>query len=259
MTTAEAPFTPPGSCSTTWIGTDAGVSVGVECSSGTLIDDKNCFPSTTTACPFSWTAVRTAGSITTCCPGGFDFHTDGERCYSTAGGYVLGGITCAPSQIPTSVAVTYTFTPGVWAVDVSYVGAITSTSATSTETSSLATSTATSSSVPRITSPTPTPTTSSPSTPSAKPSLSAGAIAGIVIGSICAVALVLALIVFLKKRHGKSKMASEHQSLSHPPDTYYNITAELDAKPPLPYSEPFKADPVELENHPITPHAKYRQ
>ena len=53
----------------------------------------------------------------------FDLNLDvAGRCYSTAGGNVLQGITCNPSVAPTSATITYGFKPGVWAVAVSYAG-----------------------------------------------------------------------------------------------------------------------------------------
>jgi hypothetical protein len=71
MTTAAPVFAPAKSCSTTWVNALQEVSIGVRCSSGTLINDQACYPDmklANTVCPQSWKPVDSEGSITTCCP-----------------------------------------------------------------------------------------------------------------------------------------------------------------------------------------------
>ncbi|OAL03336.1 hypothetical protein IQ06DRAFT_291148 [Phaeosphaeriaceae sp. SRC1lsM3a] len=276
MASSVSLFSAPRSCSTTWAGTGGEISVGVRCSSGTLIDDTECLPpatATITGCPVDWRAVTTANSITTCCPNEFPIHSNGGVCYSSAGGFILSGITCNPTVSPTNVQKTYGFTPGVWAKAVSYVGTSTPTptsSPTRSTISSSATASNTITSSPSLSSPK-SPASSSTATTSLrsrKKKLGGGAIAGIIIGAILAVAIILTVIFMLRKRRQRTKDTTQIHTI--PEHSYaYSVEkseleaasrAELDAASKAhiqPSSHP-RTNAVELSAHDTTPHTHYK-
>ncbi|KAH7086979.1 hypothetical protein FB567DRAFT_549403 [Paraphoma chrysanthemicola] len=258
-TTTAALFTPPKSCSTTWIDTGNAVYIGARCTSGTLNDDDSCNSLgtiTNTACPYNWAPVATASSSTTCCPSEFALPVSfSGRCYSSAGAVILEGITCAPGSAATPVTKTYPFTPGVYAVAVIYKGRTTSPSFSQSATydsTLLSTS-------PRLSATSS--ATSPPSVPSPRPALSGGAIAGIVIGAIAVLILIITTIMFFRKRHRKSGIAPDNQPASYPPNVYQDTKVELDATTTDRNSQfskamsqqshlvPFGVAPIELEDH----------
>ncbi|KAF2829403.1 hypothetical protein CC86DRAFT_465019 [Ophiobolus disseminans] len=243
MASAVTPFTPPASCTTAWIGTLAGeggraLRRGVGCVAGTLTWDPNCYPSTTqveAGCPAGYDTAFKWSTAAACCPRGFTqpgrTQSGQTDCSSEFKGTSYSGVVCSAGAAPYTATITESFKPDVYAKPVILKWSLTSSQTTSGSSRSTGSLSSTLVST--------TPNTSSTSlTSSASQSddgISKGAIAGIVVGAVAVLALVIgAILLVLRRRKRKfvPQLEPNHQHLTATSGAYYETKPELSANSP---------------------------